>query len=140
MDPNSGELADPGSDISSIGSAVFPSTASHSARPSSSQVSPTGAVSRSGANSTAAARYLFARATANGSDSSVPWVDSADGFDDDGGYWADGYSNAMRWTAIGVIVGIIVLAWLPWLYITIRVHLPPSHCQRIFMLMTSEYF
>ena len=139
MNPNGddGDGNYPFGDISGIGSSESPSTTSHASPSlSSSHSSPATAVlssvtATSAANSaTAGARYLFARASNISSSTpsaKVPWADAPNDPYNDGndwagdGYWSDDFSPAMRWTAVGVLLAVIILAWLPWLYITIRV-------------------
>lgn len=35
--------------------------------------------------------------------------------------WDDGYSSDLRWTAIGVLIGVVIAVWLPWFVVTMRV-------------------
>lgn len=51
------------------------------------------------------------------------------------GYWDDDYTPQMRWTAVGVLLGVLVAAWLPWIYVSIRVSaIAHSNCSHNRML------
>lgn len=36
--------------------------------------------------------------------------------------WTDGYSTGARWAAIGILIGIVIAVWLPWLIFTVKVN------------------
>lgn len=46
--------------------------------------------------------------------------------------WADGYSSGARWAGIGILIGVVIAVWLPWLIFTLRVgplrSLLSDHC------------
>lgn len=116
-----GPISDsPSSQTSSVSSSMR--TTRVKAEPTSEAVSSTAAALANAASATA--RFLLKRQSDmqdEDSDNST-WTDSddLDGFVGDG-YWTDNYTDSMRWAAIGVLLGILVSMWLPWIYVTVRV-------------------
>lgn len=131
-------MRDDGNDNNYYGDIVLSSSSSasaspgHSGTPAGSTSSSATATGSSSSSSTpiAAATRMLVRAVAsntsssNGANPSPTWTDSTgdDGWAGDG-YWSDSYTPSMRWTAIGVLLGVLICAWTPWLYVTIRVSL-----------------
>jgi hypothetical protein len=88
--------------------------------PSTSSGSSSTITSMANVAATAAAR-LLKRADDEGGRST--WTDKDLGYGGyaGNGYMEDSYTPQMRWTAVGVLLGVLVAAWLPWIYVSVRV-------------------
>lgn len=115
-DPNEyyGDITiDDGRSSSSAARGAITSASSTSSGPSSTTTS------MANVAATAAVRMLR-RADDDDHGGRSTWVDEDLGYAGSG-YWRDDYTPQMRWTAVGVLLGVLIAAWVPWIYVSVRV-------------------